>query len=237
MLLAAGLGTRLRPLTEKQPKCLMPLADRPLIDWVLIWARDAAGVKECVVNLHYLPEMVRSYLGDGERYNIKVSYSYEPELLGTAGAVSKVADLFDEPFYVIYSDNFSQWDLRKLRSVHEENAALATMAVHWREDVTQSGVVEMDKDGYVTGFVEKPSGNAVTSHLVNAGFYYLDPGIFDYIPEGRFCDFAYDVFPAMLAAGERICAVKMDAPIIGIDTKEAYKKADELAKALVRCEV
>ena len=152
--------------------------------------------------------------------------------MGTAGAVKKVADFFEGPFYLIYSDNFSQWDLRKLKTVLEENTVLATMAVHWREDVTQSGVVEMDQNGYVTEFVEKPSGNAVVSHFVNAGFYYLDPGIFDYVPEGRFCDFAYDVFPAMLEAGERICAVKMDAPIIGIDTKEAYEKADEWARAL-----
>lgn len=237
MVLAAGKGTRLRPLTDSCPKCLMPLAGRPLIDWTLSWLRDVAGVTACVVNLHYFPEMVKDYVGDGSRYNIDVQYSYELELLGTAGAVRKVADFFDEPFYVIYSDNFSQWDLRKLKTVHEKNGALGTMAVHWREDVTQSGVVEMDSDGRVLGFVEKPSEDTVTSNFVNAGFYYLDPGIFDYIPEGDFCDFAYHVFPAMLEAGERMYAVKMDEPIIGIDTREAYEKADELARSLSGCEV
>jgi len=107
-----------------------------------------------------------------------------------------------------YSDNFSQWDLRKLKTVHGKNGALATIAVHWREDVSQSGVVEMDGEGRIVGFVEKPSADVVTSHFVNAGFYYLEPGVLDYIPEGEFCDFAYDVFPAMLKGRGKLNAVK-----------------------------
>ena len=114
MILAAGLGTRLRPLTNHAPKCMLPLAGRPLIDWELQWL-GSFGVTECVINLHYLPDMVRAYVGDGSQYGMRVHYSYEPELLGTAGAVKKVADFFDEPFYVIYSDNFSQWDIAKLK--------------------------------------------------------------------------------------------------------------------------
>ena len=89
--------------------------------------------------------MVRDFVGDGNQYGLGVHYFYEPELLGTAGAVKKVADFFDEPFYVIYSDNFSQWDIRKLKDAHEEQNAVATVAVHWREDVTQSGMVEMNQ--------------------------------------------------------------------------------------------
>ena len=209
------------------------LGGRPLIDWTLRWLARA-GVEGCMINLHYLPDMVKDYVGDGERYGLRVEYSFEPELLGTAGAVRKLVDFFDEPFYVIYSDNFSQWDLRKLKRMYERNGALATMAVHWREDVSQSGVVEMANDGRILGFVEKPSADAVTSHFVNAGFYYLEPKVLDYIPEGEFCDFAYHVFPAMLRAGERIYAVKMDQPIIGIDTKEAYEAANVWAEKLKR---
>src|SRR4030042_3406014 len=119
MVLAAGLGTRLRPLTEDKPKCLVPLAGRPLIGWALEWLRRA-GVTEFVINLHYLPEKVQRFVGDGSGYGLKVTYSYEPELLGTAGAVNKVASFFDTPFYVIYSDNFSQWDIRKLVEVRSE---------------------------------------------------------------------------------------------------------------------
>ena len=234
MLLAAGKGTRLRPLTYDCPKCLMPLAGRPLIDWTLRWIRHA-GVRECMINLHYLPDMVKEFVGDGERYGLGVHYSYEPELLGTAGAVKKVADFFDGPFYVIYSDNFCQWDLKKLKEVfrgEEERQAAGAVAVHWQEYVTQSGMVELDGDNRILRLIEKPRAEEVTSHYVSSGFFYLDPKVFDYIPENVFCDFGFHVFPAMLRAGERIYGVKMEDTIIGIDTVEAYEKANELAKKL-----
>lgn len=232
MVLAAGLGTRLRPLTEDKPKCLVPLAGRPLIGWTLEWLRRA-GVTECVINLHYLPEKVQQFVGDGSGYGLKVTYSYEPELLGTAGAVNKVASFFDTPFYVIYSDNFSQWDIRKLKFEYERNDSIGTVAVHWREDVTQSGMVEFDQNNRILRLVEKPKPEGVTSHYVNAGFYYLNPRVFNYIPEGKPCDFVFNVFPEMLRAREEMHAVKMEEPIIGIDTIDAYEKANEMALRLV----
>lgn len=176
-----------------------------------------------------LPDKVRNFVGDGSRYDLRIHYSYEPEPLGTAGAVRKVADFFAEPFYVIYSDNFSQWNISKLKTAYERHNALAAMAIHWREDVTHSGMVELDEDNKVLSLVEKPAPEKVTSHYVNAGFYYLSPKVFDYIPGGKFCDFAFDVFPAIIRAGEAVYAVKMEDPIIGIDTKESYKQANELA--------
>lgn len=227
MVLAAGLGTRLRPLTEQTPKCLMPLAGRPLLDWTLKWIRRC-GVTECIINLHYLDDQVRAFVGDGSKYGLRVGYSYEPELLGTAGAVKKVADFFDRPFYVIYSDNFSQWDLTRLREGCKEPGACA-IAVHWRENVTQSGMIEFDQDDRISRLVEKPRAEEVTSHYVNAGFLYLDPKVLSYIPDRGYCDFSFDVFPALLKAGEKIYAVKMSDPIIGIDTMSAYEKAERMA--------
>ena len=232
MVLAAGLGTRLRPLTDDIPKCLMPLGGRPLIDWTLRWLQSF-GVKECMINLHYLPDKVRRFVGNGSQYGLKAFYSYEPELLGTAGGVKKVADFFDEPFYVIYSDNFSQWDIRKLKFVYKRYNAIAAVAIHWRADVTQSGMIELNGDGRILGLVEKPRPENVTSHYVNAGFFCMDPRVLSYIPDGNFCDFGYHVFPAMIKAGEIIHAVKMEDPIIGIDTKEAYAEANELASKLI----
>jgi mannose-1-phosphate guanylyltransferase len=232
MVLAAGLGTRLRPLTEDKPKCLVPLAGRPLIGWTLEWLRRA-GVTECVINLHYLPEKVQQFVGDGSGYGLRVTYSYEPELLGTAGAVNKVASFFDTPFYVIYSDNFSQWDIRKLKFEYERNNSIGTVAVHWREDVTQSGMVEFDQNNRILRLVEKPKPEGVTSHYVNAGFYYLNPRVFNYIPEGKPCDFAFNVFPEMLRAREEMYAVKMEDPIIGIDTIESYNQANDLATKIL----
>jgi len=236
IILAAGKGTRLLPLTMNLPKCLMPVAGRPLIDWQLSWLKKH-GVTECIINLHYLPEQVRAHCGDGAAFGLHAEYSFEPELLGTAGAVKKVSDFFvNSPFLVIYGDNFSQWDLGRLEACAEQPdsaaAVLAVIAVHWREDVTHSGMVETDGEDRILRYVEKPSADAVTSHWVNAGFYYLHPKVLDYIPAGEFCDFSYHVFPAMLQAGEALYAAKMDEPIIGIDTLEAYKQADEYAGML-----
>ena len=237
MVLAAGLGTRLRPLTNDMPKCMMPLAGRPLIDWTLRWIRHG-GVEECVINLHYLPEKVKAFVGDGQQYGLHVYYSYEPELLGTAGAVKKVANFFDEPFYVIYSDNFSLWELKNLKHFYDTTSPInnidtevaAVIAVHWREDVTSSGMVEIAEDNQVINYMEKPKKEEVTGNYVNAGFYYLNPKILDYIPDDRFFDFSYNVFPAMIENGEKLYSVKMDMPIIGIDTRDTYNAADELAE-------
>lgn len=231
MILAAGMGTRLKPLTDNRPKCLMPLAGRPLIEWTLSWLKGH-GVTECIINLHYLPEQVKDFVGDGSRFGLEVHYSFEPVLLGTAGAVKKMADFFDEPFYLIYGDNFSQWNLRKLKNVFEHRHPMAVMAVHWREDVTHSGMIGMDEDGRIRRLVEKPKADEVTSHYVNAGFFYMHPRILEDIPPGRYYDFSYDVFPALLRRRESIYAVKMDAPIVGIDTLEAYEIANVFAEKI-----
>jgi mannose-1-phosphate guanylyltransferase len=231
MVLAAGLGTRLRPLTDHVPKCLVPLAGRPLLDWTLRWL-SRAGVSECVINLHYLPDKVRELVGDGTPYEMQVKYSYEPELLGTAGAVKRVADFFDGPFYVIYADNFSQWDITRLQGPLLKNGAVGSVAVHWREDVTQSGMIEFDEAMQIKRIVEKPKQAEVTSHYVSAGFFCLDPKVFDYIPAKEFCDFGFHVLPEMLRNGEKIFAVRMDDWIIGVDTKAAYERANQLALKL-----
>ena len=185
MVLAAGLGARLRPMTADTPKCLMPLAGRPLLDWTLEWLKSA-GVSKCMINLHYLPDKVKSFLGDGSQYGINIHFSFEPELLGTAGAVKKVADFFDQPFYVIYSDNFSRWDIRKLKTEFDSRETNAVVAIHWREDVTQSGMLEIDGNNQIVKLVEKPKPEEVTSHYVSAGFFYLDPKVLDYVPENKF---------------------------------------------------
>ena len=157
-------------------------------------------------------------------------------MLGTAGAVKKVADFFDRPFYVIYSDNFSRWDLGNLKSAFERRDAAAAIAVHWREDVTQSGMIDFDGDGLISRLVEKPKPEEVSSHYVSAGFFYLDPRVLRYIPGNGFCDFGFHVFPEMLRSRERIFAVSMEEPIIGIDTVDAYERADRLARELDRKE-
>ena len=218
---------------------LMLLAGEPLIDWQFRWLKSN-DITSCVINLHYLPDKVRNHVGDGSRYGMDVHYSYEPVLLGTAGAVKKMADFFcEEPFYVIYSDNFSLWKLTKLKQYYDTVSSAnndtgaevaAAIAVHWRVDVTSSGMIEIAEDNQVISYIEKPQREDVVSKYVSAGFYYLNPRIFDYIPRDQFSDFSYHVFPSMLKNGEKLYAVKMDMPIVGIDTLDAYDSARQLAK-------
>ena len=125
MLLAAGRGTRLRPMTETVSKCMVEIAGKPVLEHNVEWLREF-GVTDIVINLHYLPETVMNHFGDGSRFGVRITYSHEPELLGTAGAVKKVAAFFDAPFFVWYGDNLSTCRLDRLREFHEAKGGIAT---------------------------------------------------------------------------------------------------------------
>nr|MDQ6949264.1 nucleotidyltransferase family protein [Actinomycetota bacterium] len=208
VLLAAGLGSRLRPLTDATPKCLVPVAGKPVIQHDVEWLRGQ-GVCDLAVNVHHHSAAVQEFLGSGEHLGVSVRYSYEEELLGTAGAVGRLRDwVGDEDFLVVYADNILFCDLAAMARRHRELAATATVALFWREDVTASGVADVNPDGSITGFVEKPSAGEVDSHWVNAGLLRCDPRVLRFIPTG-FSDFGRDVLPALLAAEETVAAYPM----------------------------
>jgi NDP-sugar pyrophosphorylase family protein len=168
MLLAAGQGTRLRPLTEKVAKCMVPVAGRPVLEHNIEWLKKF-GVTDVVINLHYLPEAVTNHFGDGSRFGVRITYSLERELLGTAGAVKNAGRFFDGPFFVWYGDNLSTCRLDRLWESHGAGGGLATIALHYREDPTQSGIVGLDGNGRVVRFLEKPRADQIFSHWVSAG--------------------------------------------------------------------
>jgi mannose-1-phosphate guanylyltransferase len=192
MVLAAGLGTRLRPLTYEINKPMVPVLDRPVMEHILdLLARHS--FEPVVANLHHFPELIRDHFGE------RISYSYEPELLGTAGGVRACADFFgDEAFLVISGDALTDIDLGALAARHRETGGIATLAVKQVPDTRELGVVLHDRDGRITGFQEKPSLEEALSDLGNCGIYVFDPTIFDYFPERPFVDWAKDVFPALL---------------------------------------
>jgi mannose-1-phosphate guanylyltransferase len=194
MVLAAGLGTRLRPLTYEITKPMVPVLDRPVMEHIIELLAQH-GFHEVIANLHYFEHSIREYFGD------RVAYSYEPELLGTAGGVRKCAEFFgDEPFLVISGDALTDIDLRALASRHREAGGIATLAVKQVPDTREYGVVLHDREGRVTGFQEKPHPDEALSDLGNCGIYVFDAAIFDYFPKRPFADWAQDVFPALLAA-------------------------------------
>jgi len=199
MLLAAGLGTRLRPLTYELPKPMVPVLGRPVMEHILrLLAKH--GFDDVVANLHYFPDLIRDRFGDGSAYGVRLVYSYEPELLGTAGGVRNVGEHFgDETFLIISGDALTDIDLGALWAAHKEKGGIATLALKRVDDTSQFGVVIVAEDGRIQGFQEKPDPAEALSNLGNCGIYVFEPEIFDYFPEPEFVDWAMDVFPTLLA--------------------------------------
>jgi mannose-1-phosphate guanylyltransferase len=198
MVLAAGLGTRLRPLTYEMPKPMVPVLNRPIMDHILELLRRH-GFDELVANLSYLPEQLRARFGDGSAYGVSLEWSFEDELLGTAGGVRNVREFFgDSPFLVMAADALTDVDLGALRAAHESNGGIATLTVKQVADTSEYGVVVTGSDGRIQGFQEKPDPAEALSNLASCMIYMLEPEIFDYFPDQPEVDFALDVFPALL---------------------------------------
>jgi NDP-sugar pyrophosphorylase family protein len=222
MILAAGLGTRLRPFTDDRPKCMMLLRNKPLLEYTIEWLRDF-GVTDIMVNLCYLPQVIRGYFGDGRKWDVRISYSEEERPLGTAGGIKKAAWFFNnEPFFVWYGDNMSKCNVGKLYRFHRAKGGLATIALHRREDPSQSGIVGLDLNGRIVRFLEKPNPEQIFSNWVSAGIYVLEPEVLGCIPDQGSPDFGRDIFPAMLAAGKPLFGYPLSSSegLWWIDTPE-----------------
>jgi len=221
-LLAAGVGSRLRPITNTTPKCMLAIDGRPLLD---IWldALDRAGAGEVLVNLHHLPDVVRRHLA-ARTAPPAVSTFYEPELLGSAGTLLANRGWVDgeEFFLACYADNLTDFDLRSLVGAHREHGAIATLAVFHSENPSAGGVVELDDVGTVTGFTEKP-GEPV-SDLTNAGMYAFHPSVLDEVSGAPPKDIGYDLLPRLVG---RARAVLVEGYFRDVGTADAYRRARE----------
>lgn len=215
MVLAAGLGTRLRPLTFEVPKPMVPVLDRPVMGHILDLLGEH-GFEEVIANLHWFPDSITGYFGD------RLTYRYEPELLGTAGGVRGCADFFgQESFLVISGDALTDIDLTALAERHRQAGGVATLAVKKVPDTREYGVVLHDREGRITGFQEKPAPEEALSDLGNCGIYVFTPEIFDYFPERQFVDWAQDVFPTLL---------DRDVPFHIHETREYWNDVGSLAE-------
>jgi NDP-sugar pyrophosphorylase family protein len=230
MLLAAGSATRLGDLAQNVPKPMLEIGGRPLIEHTL---RQLAryGVTDAVINLHRLGGVIRDYFGDGSRAGLRVHYSEEPVLLGTAGGVKNAEPLLGrETFLVVYGDNLTTCRFDALVGFHRARGGIATIALFWRDDVSPHSAVERRADGRIVRFVEKPKNEDAPSHWISAGVIVFEPEIFDYIEPGRTADFGFDVFPALARTGESIYGYEMgaDEGLWWIDTPEHYGRVAEL---------
>ena len=198
--MAAGLGTRLRPITYEIPKPMVPVANRPIMEHILE-SLGRHGLDRVIANLHWFPDTITDRFGDGSSLGIELTYSYEETLLGTAGGVRNVREYFgSDPFLVLAADALTDVDVRALAEAHRAHDGLATLAVKRVRDASEYGVVVTGSDGRVQGFQEKPDSAEALSDLANCMIYVLDPEVFDYFPDQLEVDFALDVFPALLAS-------------------------------------
>lgn len=228
MVMAAGVGSRLDPLTQCIPKPLVPILNRPVMD-ILLEKLAHCGIKEVVANTYYLAEKIE------ERYSkscpVNISFVHEKELSGTAGGLKKCELFFDncENLLVVSADGFHDADLGRIIAAHEESGCIATMAVVPVdiEDVSNYGVVVTNKDFSVSEFQEKPPVSEAKSNCINTGIYVFNKRIFDYIPANRIYDFARDVFPALLNAGEKINTYKIYNYWSDIGTLEQYLQSNK----------
>lgn len=213
MILAGGLSTRLYPLTRQVPKPLVPVAGVPNAEHLIRYLQ-AYGFDDIAINLHYLADAIRDRLGDGSRFGVRLTYSYEPELLGSAGGVKQLESFFgDDTFAVVGCDDLTDLPLDRLLSFHRSRGAIATIGLVECDEVDQYGVVVTDARGKIVGFQEKPPKGTERSKLANTGIYAFSPEIFAHVPAGTFYDFGKQVFPALQAAG---------APFYGFDARGAY---------------
>jgi NDP-sugar pyrophosphorylase family protein len=224
IILAAGEGTRLRPLTEKVPKPLVPIANIPLLIRTIFLLRSQ-GVTEIGINLCYKAEQIISALGDGEGLGVSITYSQETELLGTAGGVKRFAPRLTEAFLVLYGDNLYDFTIAPLIAHHHRVQTVATIATFTTPDPTACGLVGTDSEGYVTQFLEKPLLSEVFTDQANAGVYVLEPEVLDCIPSDIACDFGRDVFPAMLGY-KPLTALPLGGYLCDTGTFQNYRKAN-----------
>lgn len=223
VILAAGKGERLKDVTDRIPKPMIDFRGRPILEHNIALCRKY-GITDLFINTHHLHAVIQTYFGDGSRFGVSIRYSYEQMLLGTSGAVNNFRSfLYADPFFVIYGDNYSQYDLHSLIQQYEQSHALAVIGFHWRDYTAESGVAEFDAKGRVVRFVEKPKLGESDSHWVNAGIYYVQPKIHSYIPNG-YSDFAKDIFPKLLQDGQPIYGVCSKADVRAFDTPEMYKQ-------------
>jgi len=219
-LLAAGVGSRLRPITDTIPKCMVTIDDRPLLE-VWLDAFDRAGIDEVLVNLHHLPDVVRDHIAARPGAPVVRTF-FEPVLLGSAGTLAANRHWVDgdEMFLACNADNLTDFDLRSLIDGHREHDAIATLTVFHSDRPSAGGVAEVDRDGTVVGFVEKPAEPA--SDLTNAGMYAFHPSVLGEITGPMPNDIGHHLLPRLVG---RARAMVVEGYFRDIGTVEAYRRA------------
>ncbi|MCW5934521.1 MAG: mannose-1-phosphate guanyltransferase [Fimbriimonadia bacterium] len=227
VVMAGGEGTRLRPITANRPKPLVPIANRPIMEHIVLLLKHQ-GVQEIVVTLHYLADEIQGYFGDGSDWGVKMHYSLEDTPLGTAGSVKQAEEhLKDGSFLIISGDALTDVDLEPAIQFHKERGSLATLILARVHNPLEFGVVITSEDGRILRFLEKPSWSEVFSDTVNTGMYILEPEIFDYMEPNKPYDFSQDLFPLLLREGKPMYGYVMHEYWSDVGSLQQYRDAQE----------
>ena len=225
VIMAGGEGTRLRPLTANQPKPMLPLGNRPMMEHIVRHVHNH-GFKDIVVTVQFLASQVRNYFGDGSDMGVDLTYATETTPLGTAGSVRNAREQLQDTFLVISGDALTDVDLGELVAFHRGSGAMATVALKHMENPLEFGIVITREDGRIERFLEKPHWGQVFSDTINTGIYVLEPEIFQHIPDGA-SDFAGDIFPKLLELGVPLYGFVVDGYWEDVGNLEAYQRSHQ----------
>ena len=195
IILAGGFGTRLRPLTNYLPKPMVPIIDKPILEYIIALLRKH-NILDIAVTLGYKSEHIVRYFGNGSRFGVHIEYSRETKPLGTAGAVKNAEKFLDDDFVVMSGDALTNIDLGRMIAYHNTHSGMVTMAVKSVENTEGLGVLKLDDEGKIVDFQEKPL--VPISNIVNTGIYVMKREVLDYIPPHLKYDFSHDLFPRIL---------------------------------------
>lgn len=237
VIMAGGESTRLRPLTCKQPKPMVPIMDRPVMEYIVELLKNH-GFEEIIVTLFYLPNAIRQHFGDGSQFGVKMRYFVEEFPLGTAGSVRNARRHLDETFLVISGDTLTDIDLSRVVEFHREKQAIATLALTRVDNPLEYGIVMTNEEGRITKFLEKPSWAAAFSDLANTGIYVLEPEVFDLFEDKQVFDFSKDLFPLLMAKGKPLYATLCPEYWCDIGSVQQYRQANyDILKGIVNVKI
>ncbi|WP_264448232.1 sugar phosphate nucleotidyltransferase [Bacillus cereus] len=232
VILAGGKGRRLRPLTCNTPKPMLPLLEKPVLEYNIELLRQH-GIREIAITVQYMSTAIKQYFGDGSKWGVNLYYFEDSPPLGTAGSIKQAESFLDETFVVISGDALTDFQLSEGIAFHEQKKRMVTMFVKEVENPLSFGLVVTNKEQEIIRYIEKPSWNEVVSNVVNTGIYIMEPEIFSYIPSMGFFDFSHDVFP-LLANKNTLFAYLSEDYWLDIGTFDQYRQAqfDLLTKKL-----
>ncbi len=238
LILCAGLGTRLRPITDSIPKVLVPINGYPLLKYHLDSLKKY-GVKDVLINTHYLPEQIKNFIKEYDKANgfLNIETTYEEILLGSAGTLKANQEFFkdEEDFIIIYGDNLTNINYNNLLDFHRQKKGICTIASYYEPHPEKKGIITYDQDMKILSFIEKPAPDQIASHDANAGIFVCNRKIFAYLNEfdKELLDFSFDIFPRLLNSDKKMYLYKMSEFLLDIGTIETYELAQEKIKQII----